>query len=187
LQGFSKRPRMLSINAIARAPGRARLLGHVSSRLAGRGGLLVRPGRAVVVQLEPGAVCRAIALRGMRSCRGSESAESFRSVTTRPRSSALATEEPSARVRWTATRSAVRAPSTVLSLTRTPSAIALSFIPSSRRWLFSARSARTRRLCASDGRDLDWDSTQVRILCDRTRHYPEIVLSAQWRILAVSA
>jgi hypothetical protein len=35
LQGFSKRRRMLSINAIARAPGRARLLGHGLDRKRG--------------------------------------------------------------------------------------------------------------------------------------------------------
>ncbi len=55
-------------------------------------GLPHRPGYAVVPQLEPGAVRRAIALRGIGSCRGGEPDDSFRSATTRPRSSALATK-----------------------------------------------------------------------------------------------
>jgi len=54
------------------------------------GGLPHRPGYAVVPQFEPGVVRRAVALRGMRSRRGREPDESFRSGTSRPRSCALA-------------------------------------------------------------------------------------------------
>ena len=63
-----------------------------------RGGLPHRPGYAVVPQLEPGAVRRAMALRGMGSCRGSDPDWSFRYRTSRPRSCAL----------WTKRNSAVR-------------------------------------------------------------------------------
>jgi hypothetical protein len=56
-----------------------------------RGGLPHRPGYAVIPKLEPGAVRRAMALRGMRSCHGSAPDESFRRGTSRFRSCAPAT------------------------------------------------------------------------------------------------
>ena len=56
-----------------------------------RGGLPHRPGYAVIPGLEAGAVRRATALRGMRSCHGSAPDESFRPGTSRFRSCVPAT------------------------------------------------------------------------------------------------
>jgi hypothetical protein len=62
LEDSSKRRRMLlSMNAIAREPGPARLLGHACSRLAAAGRRLLHPGDAQAEPLEAGGTCRATA------------------------------------------------------------------------------------------------------------------------------